>query len=128
MTLLQKYEAKHLAKITDGKTIPNFKAGDTLKVHVRVVEGTTERTQVYEGLCIGVKNRGLGSSFRVRKISHNEGVERIFPLYSPRVEKIEVVKVGQVRRAKLFYIRDLRGRAARIKEKMDYNRKKDNQE
>lgn len=123
MTLLQKYEDKHLAKIMADKVIPAFKAGDTLKVHVRVVEGATERVQVYEGLCIGVKNRGLGSTLRVRKISHNEGVERIFPLYSPRVEKIEVVKVGRVRRAKLYYIRDLRGRAARIKEKVDYTRK-----
>jgi large subunit ribosomal protein L19 len=124
MNLLHKYEEKHLASIMEGKQLPQFKAGDTLRVHVRVVEGANERVQMFEGLCIARKNRGLGSTFAVRKISHDEGVERIFPLFSPRIEKIEVMKVGRVRRAKLYYIRDLRGRAARIKEKVDYNRKK----
>ncbi|WP_305043164.1 50S ribosomal protein L19 [Geoalkalibacter sp.] len=99
------------------KNIPVFKAGDSLKVHVKIVEGDKQRIQIYEGVCIGRVNRGLGSTFTVRKISDGFGVERIFPLHSPVVEKIEVVSIGRVRRAKLYYLRNLRGKAARIREK-----------
>jgi len=100
--------------------------GDTLRVNVRIVEGSTERVQAFEGVCIGRKNRGIHSSFTVRKLSHGEGVERTFPLYSPRLASIELVRRGDVRRAKLYYLRDRRGKAARIKEKMDYTRSKKN--
>lgn len=99
------------------KDIPRFKAGDTLKVHVKITEGDKQRIQVFQGVCIKRVNRGLGSSYTVRKISGNMGVERIFPLHSPSVDKIEVVRVGRVRRAKLYYLRNLRGKAARISEK-----------
>ncbi len=99
------------------KGIPLFKAGDTLKVHVRIIEGDKERIQVYQGVCIKRVNRGVGSTFTVRKISSGFGVERIFPLHSPSIEKIEVVSVGRVRRAKLYYLRNLQGKAARIREK-----------
>ncbi len=99
------------------KNIPPFKAGDTLRVHVKIVEGDKQRIQVYQGVCIKRINNGIGSSFTVRKISGGIGVERVFPLHSPTVEKIEVVMVGQVRRAKLYYLRKLQGKAARIREK-----------
>lgn len=118
MNLLEKYEASQLKRLTEGKTIPSFAPGDQLVVSVEITEGTTKRIQVFEGLCIARKSRGLGSSFTVRKLSHGEGVERIFPLYSPRVTKIEVLRRGKVRRAKLYYMRALRGKAARIKEKV----------
>lgn len=99
------------------KEVPDFGAGNTLKVHVRVVEGARERIQVFEGVCIARHNAGYSSTFTVRKVSFGEGVERIFPLYSPRVDRIEVVRVGDVRRAKLYYLRQLSGKATRIKEK-----------
>ena len=99
------------------KNIPVFKAGDTLRVHVKITEGDKQRIQVYQGVCIKRVNRGLGSTFAVRKISNGFGVERIFSLHSPAVEKIEVVMVGQVRRAKLYYLRNLHGKKARIREK-----------
>ncbi len=99
------------------KNIPPFKAGDTLKVHVKIVEGDKQRIQVFQGVCIKRNNRGIGSTFTVRKISGGIGVERIFSLHSPAVEKIEVVMVGRVRRAKLYYLRNLQGKAARIREK-----------
>ncbi len=99
------------------KDIPRFKAGDTLKVHVKITEGEKQRIQIFQGVCIKRVNRGLGSSYTVRKMSGSIGVERIFPLHSPSIEKIEVVRVGQVRRAKLYYLRNLRGKAARIAEK-----------
>ena len=99
------------------KNIPIFKAGDTLRVHVKIVEGDKQRIQVYQGVCIKRYNGGAGSTFTVRKISDGVGVERVFPLHSPSVEKIEVVTVGQVRRAKLYYLRKLQGKAARIREK-----------
>jgi large subunit ribosomal protein L19 len=102
------------------KSIPPFKGGDTLRVHVRIVEGDKERVQVYQGVCIKRVNRGVGSSFTVRKISNGFGVERIFPLHTPSVEKIEVVSVGRVRRAKLYYLRKLQGKAARIREKRQH--------
>ena len=99
------------------KNIPPFKAGDTLRVHVKITEGDKQRIQIYQGVCIKRVNRGLGSTFTVRKISNSYGVERIFSLHSPAVDKIEVVTVGQVRRAKLYYLRNLQGKAARIREK-----------
>ncbi len=99
------------------KNIPPFKAGDNLRVHVKIVEGDKQRIQVYQGVCIKRHNNGIGSSFTVRKISSGVGVERVFPLHSPSVEKIEVVTIGQVRRAKLYYLRNLQGKAARIREK-----------
>jgi large subunit ribosomal protein L19 len=99
------------------KDIPVFKAGDTLKVHVKITEGDKQRIQIYQGMCIRRRNRGLGSSYTVRKISGTVGVERVFPLHSPSVAQIEVVRYGRVRRAKLYYLRNLRGKAARIPEK-----------
>ncbi|MBF0187755.1 MAG: 50S ribosomal protein L19 [Magnetococcales bacterium] len=99
------------------REMPSFGPGDTLKVHVKVVEGTRERIQIFEGVCIARRNRGHGSTFTVRKISAGEGVERIFPLYSPRVDSIEVVRQGDVRRSKLYYLRGRTGKATRIKEK-----------
>lgn len=121
MNLAQQFEQQQITKLSEGKVFPKFIAGDTVKVHVKIIEGNTERVQVYEGLCIGRKNRGLGSSFTVRKISHGEGVERIFPLYSPKIANIELVKRGIVRRAKLYYMRNLRGKSARIKTRLDYS-------
>ena len=99
------------------RPVPDFGAGDTLRISVRVVEGSRERIQAFEGVCIGRKNKGISSSFTVRKISYGEGVERIFPLYSPQVQKIEVLRRGRVRRAKLYYLRGRTGKAARIAEK-----------
>lgn len=122
MNLLAQYDKKTIDNALTGKAIPQFRAGDTLRVSVRISEGANERTQVFEGVCIARKNRGIGSSFTVRKISHNQGVERIFHLYSPKIEGIAVVKRGVVRRAKLYYMRDLRGKAARIKEKVVYTK------
>ena len=117
MNVIEKLEADQVAKLTDGKIIPDFSAGDTIRVNVKVVEGTRERIQAFEGVCIARKNAGLNSSFNVRKISYGEGVERIFPLYSPRVDSIELIRRGDVRRAKLYYLRGRRGKSARIAEK-----------
>lgn len=119
MNTLQKLEQEQIQKLAAGKTIPEFAPGDTIRVNVKIVEGNNERVQAFEGLCIGRKNRGLNSAFTVRKISHGEGVERVFPLYSPRVDSIEVVRRGEVRRAKLYYLRGLTGKAARITEKQN---------
>ena len=119
MNVIEEIEAEQIAKLTADKTLPEFAPGDTVRVHVKVVEGTTERIQAYEGICIARRNRGINSSFTVRKISYGEGVERVFPLYSPRIEKIEVVRRGAVRRAKLYYLRSRRGKSARIAEKVD---------
>ena len=116
MNIIKQLETEQVAKLTEGKAIPQFAPGDTLKVNVKVVEGTRERLQAYEGVCIARKNDGLNSSFVVRKISYGEGVERIFPLYSPNVASIEVIRRGDVRRAKLYYLRDRRGKSARIAE------------
>lgn len=115
MNIIQKFEAKQLDKLN--KQVPEFGAGDTLKVHVKVKEGNRERVQVFEGVCIARRNAGYNSSFTVRKISYNEGVERVFPLYSPIIDEIECVRRGAVRRAKLYYLRDRRGKSARIAEK-----------
>ena len=118
MNIIETLEQEEISKLTAEREVPEFGAGDTLRVHVKVVEGTRERVQVFEGVCIARKNSGLNSAFTVRKISYGEGVERVFPLYSPRVDKIEVTKRGIVRQAKLYYLRELSGRAARIKEKL----------
>lgn len=112
MNIIDRLEKEQLRK-----DIPLFKAGDTLKVHVKITEGDKQRIQVYEGVCIKRVNSGLGSSYTVRKISGSVGVERIFPLHSPNIERVELVRVGKVRRAKLYYLRNLRGKAARIAEK-----------
>jgi large subunit ribosomal protein L19 len=117
MNTLQKLEHDYTAKLTEGKKIADFAPGDTLRVNVRIIEGDNERVQAFEGVCIARKNSGLNSSFTVRKISHGEGVERIFPLYSPRLDSIEMIRRGDVRRAKLYYLRGLTGKAARIREK-----------
>ncbi|MBQ8437009.1 MAG: 50S ribosomal protein L19 [Alphaproteobacteria bacterium] len=114
MNIIENIEKEQISKLMEGKNVPNFKPGDTLKVHTKVKEGERERIQVYEGVCIARKNDGLNSSFTVRKISFGEGVERVFPLYSPNVAKIEVSRIGKVRRAKLYFLRALRGRSARI--------------
>lgn len=124
MNVVEHYESRQIAKLTEGKEIPVFAPGDTVRVAVRVVEGTRERVQNYEGVCIARKNRGLNSSFTVRKLSYGEGVEQVFPLYSNRIAGITVVRRGDVRRAKLYYLRGLTGKAARITEKRDERPKK----
>ena len=118
MNILQELEAEQIAKLTADKAVPEFSPGDTIKVSVKVVEGTRERIQAYEGVCIARKNDGLHSSFTVRKISYGEGVERVFQTHSPIISKIDVKRRGKVRRAKLYYLRGLTGKAARIKEKL----------
>lgn len=115
--LIDKINKQQIAKLTEGKTLPDFAQGDTLKVHVKVSEGNRDRIQVYEGVCIGRSGSGINSSFTVRKISYGEGVERVFPLFSNRIDQIEVVRRGHVRRAKLYYLRDRQGKAARIFER-----------
>ena len=117
MNLIQTLEAEAVEALTQGKEIPAFRAGDTLRVGVRVVEGTRTRTQNFEGVCIARSNRGINSNFTVRKMSFGEGVERVFPLYSPNVDSIEVVRRGAVRRAKLYYLRGRTGKRARITER-----------
>jgi large subunit ribosomal protein L19 len=119
MNLIQTIEAENIAKLLVKRAIPDFRPGDTLKVGVKVVEGERTRVQNYEGVCIARANRGMGSSFTVRKISFGEGVERVFPLYSPNIDSIEVVRKGAVRRAKLYYLRGRRGKSARIAERRD---------
>ncbi len=117
MTIIQELEKEHIEQLTNGRAIPEFGPGDTVRVNVKVVEGTRERIQAFEGVCIARSNRGLHSSFTVRKLSYGEGVERVFPLYSPRVDSIVVVRRGRVRRAKLYYLRGRTGKRARITEK-----------
>ena len=112
--LLEKFEKQQIEKLTSKKRIPAFRPGDTLKVTVRITEGSKSRLQAFEGVCIARKNNSVNSNFTVRKISHGEGVERVFPLFSPIVEKIDVIRKGDVRRAKLYYLRDLSGKKARI--------------
>ena len=123
MNLIQTLEKEAVEAFAASKEVPEFRAGDTLRIGVRVVEGERVRTQNFEGVCIARTNRGMGSNFTVRKISFGEGVERVFPLYSPNIDSITVVRRGIVRRAKLYYLRELRGKKARIAEKTDYNRK-----
>ncbi len=117
MNILQKFEAQQAEKLLEGKTMPDFSPGDTLKVNVKIKEGTRERVQAFEGVCIARSGSGMNGSFTVRKISLGEGVERVFPLLSPRLDSIEVVRRGSVRRAKLYYLRDRRGKSARITER-----------
>ncbi|MEC7189878.1 MAG: 50S ribosomal protein L19 [Pseudomonadota bacterium] len=117
MNILDKIGQAQVNAVTEQREIPEFGPGDTLKINVKVVEGSRERVQAFEGVCIGRSNRGINSSFTVRKISYGEGVERVFPLYSPKIQAIEVVRRGDVRRAKLYYLRGRTGKAARIAEK-----------
>ena len=119
MNVIQTLEAEQIAKYTEAKKIPEFRPGDTVKVGVKVVEGERTRVQNFEGVCIARANRGMGSSFTVRKISFGEGVERVFPLYSPNIDSIDVVRRGVVRRAKLYYLRGRTGKSARIAERRD---------
>ncbi|MDI9350061.1 MAG: 50S ribosomal protein L19 [Candidatus Symbiobacter sp.] len=117
MNLIQTIEAENIKALAEKNPVPNFAPGDTLKVKVKVIEGTRERIQAFEGVCIARKASGINSNFTVRKISYGEGVERVFPLYSPRLAGIEVIRRGSVRRAKLYYLRDRRGKSARIVER-----------
>jgi large subunit ribosomal protein L19 len=119
MNIIAELEAEQAARLTANKTIPAFQPGDTVIVNVKVKEGERTRVQAYEGVCIARNGGGLNESFTVRKISYGEGVERVFPLYSPNIDSIKVVRRGKVRRAKLYYLRDRRGKAARIAEKME---------
>jgi large subunit ribosomal protein L19 len=116
MTTLQEVEKSQVKKLAATAKLPEFRPGDTVRVNVKVIEGQRERIQAFEGICIARRNAGLNSSFTVRKISYGEGVERVFPLFSPRVDSVELVRKGDVRRAKLYYLRGLRGKAARISE------------
>src|SRR5580693_3770568 len=120
MNLIQQLEKEQMAKLSAGKEIPDFGPGDTVLVNVKVVEGDRTRVQAYEGVCIGRAGAGLNENFTVRKISYGEGVERVFPLYSPMIDSIKVVRHGKVRRAKLYYLRGRRGKAARIGERQEH--------
>ena len=122
MNLLQKFEDSQLQARKAEYDAPEFAPGDTVRVNVKVVEGTRERVQAFEGVCIAIKRAGINSSFTVRKISYGEGVERVFPLHSPRIDSIDVLRRGRVRRAKLYYLRGLRGKRARIAEKQEHRR------
>ena len=118
---LENFEKDQMQQLLSGKTYPKFNSGDTLKVHLKVKEGEKERIQVFEGVCIAKKNAGINSSFTVRKISYGEGIERVLPYYSPQISKIEVVKRGDVRRSKLYYLRSRSGKSARITEKASFS-------
>ena len=118
MNIIEQFERDQIKSLVKGKKIPQFHPGDTVRVNVKVREGTRERVQGFEGVCIAKKNRGLSSSFTVRKISFGEGVERVFPIFSPTIDSISVIRTGQVRRAKLYYLRDLTGKKARIVERI----------
>jgi large subunit ribosomal protein L19 len=120
MNVLKEIEAEQVAKLAAGKEIPDFQPGDTLVVNVKIVEGERTRVQAYEGVCIGRAGGGINENFTVRKISYGEGVERVFPLYAPMIDSITVVRRGKVRRAKLYYLRNLRGKSARIVERQDH--------
>ncbi|MCC3303650.1 50S ribosomal protein L19 [Sneathiella sp. HT1-7] len=119
MNTVEKLEQEQIEKLTAERPVPEFRPGDSLRVHVKVVEGTRERIQAFEGVCIARNGGGINANFTVRKISYGEGVERIFPLYSPRIDRIEVIRQGVVRRAKLYYLRELRGKKARIRERRE---------
>jgi large subunit ribosomal protein L19 len=121
MNLIKQIENEQVAKLTAGKEIPEFQPGDTVVVNVKIVEGERSRVQAYEGVCIGRAGAGINENFTVRKISYGEGVERVFPLYSPMIDSIQVVRRGQVRRAKLYYLRGRRGKSARIVERQDHS-------
>ena len=118
MKNIEDINKEQIKKLTESKQIVNFNPGDTVKVNVRIIEGKKQRIQAYEGVCIAKKNRGINSSFTVRKISFGEGVERVFQLYSPNVDSVELIRSGKVRRAKLYYLRDRKGKSARINEKI----------
>ena len=120
MNLIQQLEKEQVAKLSAGKQIPDFGPGDTVLVNYKVVEGERTRIQAYEGVCIGRAGSGLNENFTVRKISYGEGVERVFPLYSPMIDSVKIVRRGKVRRAKLYYLRGRRGKAARITERQDH--------
>jgi large subunit ribosomal protein L19 len=119
MNIIQQLEAEETKRLKAARAIPDFKAGDTLQVNVKVTEGERTRIQAYEGLCIARAGRGINENFTVRKISYGEGVERVFPVHSPMIDSIKVIRRGDVRRAKLYYLRDLEGKAARISESQD---------
>src|ERR1700694_1348385 len=119
MNVIQQLEQEQMAKLSAGKEIPEFGPGDTLVVNVKVIEGERTRVKAYEGVCIGRAGGGLNENFTVRKISYGEGVERVFPLYSPMIDSIKVVRRGKVRRAKLYYLRDRRGKSARLPERTE---------
>ena len=123
MNVIDKIEKDQMEKISAERVLPEFGAGDTLKVDVKIVEGDKERVQAFEGLCIARSGGGLNENFTVRKISYGEGVERIFPIFSPKISGITVLKRGKVRRAKLYYLRDRRGKSARIVEKIQVSKK-----
>ena len=124
MNIIETLEAKHVEELTKDKAIPDFRPGDTLKVNVRIKEGERERLQAYEGVCISRSVKSLNQNFTVRKISYGEGVERVFSLYGPSVDSIEVVRSGRVRRSKLYYLRSRRGKSARITERKTFTSKK----
>ena len=124
MNIIKDIEAEQISEILKKREVPEFKAGDTLKVNVFVTEGNKERIQAFEGVCIARSNRGFNSTFTIRKISHGEGVERVFPLYSPMLESINLVRIGKVRRSKLYYLRQRSGKSARIAEKKVIIKKK----
>ena len=117
MNILEKFESDQIKELSKNKNFPVFKPGDTLKIFLKVKEGEKERIQMFEGVCIALKNAGINTSFSVRKISYGEGVERVFPIFSPQISKIEVAKFGDVRRSKLYYLRQRSGKSARITEK-----------
>jgi large subunit ribosomal protein L19 len=117
MNIIQQLEAEQIARLTESRAVPDFAPGDTLRVAVKVIEGDRTRTQAFEGVCIARSNKGVNSSFTVRKLSYGEGVERVFPLYSPTIAEIAVVRRGDVRRAKLYYLRGRSGKSARISER-----------
>lgn len=125
MNIIEQLDQEQMEALANSKTIPDFAPGDTLQVNVKVVEGTRERVQAYEGVCIARSGGGINENFTVRKISYGEGVERVFPLYGPLLDSIKVLRKGRVRRAKLYYLRGLRGKAARITEKQDKTRLKE---
>ena len=124
MNIIETLEAKHVEELTKDKAIPDFRPGDTLKVNVRIKEGERKRLQAYEGVCISRSGKSLNQNFTVRKISYGEGVERVFSLYGPSVDSIEVVRSGRVRRSKLYYLRSRRGKSARITERKTFTSKK----
>ncbi|WP_346912322.1 50S ribosomal protein L19 [uncultured Roseibium sp.] len=128
MNIIEQLNAEEMAKIEESRKLPEFSPGDTVKVNVRVTEGNRTRTQAYEGVCIARSGGGINESFTVRKISYGEGVERVFPVYSPMLEGVEVVRRGKVRRAKLYYLRDRRGKSARIVEATNARAKRLNEE
>jgi large subunit ribosomal protein L19 len=119
MNLIMQLEQELVERLQGERAVPDFRPGDTVRVNVKVIEGTRERVQAFEGVCIARRNRGINSAFTVRKISYGEGVERVFPLYSPRIDSIDVVRRGRVRRAKLYYLRGRTGKSARIAERRD---------